>query len=150
MDPSLFTSWQKRMLTNAAVSVAICIFALVIGGGIWIVGLLMGTLQWILIPVVIGAVMAYVQMPVVDWVHKKWRWSRSVAIITVFGVGMIAMVGVVAMLLPAAVQELTDFARKTPGYFDTAVKSIGDFIERTRSAEAPAAGRASWASSVRA
>ncbi|MBM3890985.1 MAG: AI-2E family transporter [Verrucomicrobia bacterium] len=139
MDPSFFTPWQKRMLANAATALAVCFFVLLIGGGIWAVGLLMRKLQWILIPVVIGAVIAYVQLPVVDWVHEKWRWSRSVSVVVVFGVGIVAVLGIVAMLLPAVIQELTDFARKTPAYFEKAVKAVGEFMERARSAEAPVA-----------
>jgi predicted PurR-regulated permease PerM len=146
MNSDFLTPWQRKVIANAAVALAMAFFAVVIGGAIWAVAAVFVRLQAVLIPVAIAALTAYLMTPPVDWLHEKRGWPRSRAVLTVFGAGSLLVAVVLAVALPAMIQELTDFAARMPGYFKLIVTKVSEYVERLRQWEMPPA----WEGSVNA
>lgn len=146
MNTDLFTPWQRKVISYAAVGAAMAFFAAVIGGVIWGLAVFFLRLQAVLIPVAIAALTAYLMTPPVNWLHERRGWPRSRAALTVFCSGSLAVAVVLAVALPAMIQELTDFAARMPGYFNLIVTKASEYVERVRQWELPPA----WEGSVNA
>jgi predicted PurR-regulated permease PerM len=139
MNADLFTPWQRKVIANALVALAMAFFVAVIVGAVWVVVDLLSRLQAVLIPVAIAALSAYLLTPPVDWLHEKRGWPRSRAVLVVFGSGSVLFAIVLALALPAMIQELTDFAARMPDYFKRIVTSASEYVERIRRLELPPA-----------
>ncbi|MBI5394341.1 MAG: AI-2E family transporter [Verrucomicrobia bacterium] len=146
MNPELFTPWQRKVIANAFVALALAFFAAVVCGVIWVVVAVLLRLQAVLIPVAIAALTAYLMTPPVDWLHEKRGWPRSRAVLLVFGAGSLLVAVLLAVALPAMIQELTDFAARMPNYFRLIVTAISEYVERIRRLEMPP----TWEGSVNA
>ncbi len=146
MDPELFTPWQRKVLTNAVVALALAFMLALAAGALVAVARVLWLLQSVLIPVAIGGLAAYLLSPPVNWLHDKRGWPRSRAVLVVFGAGSLLVAMALAVALPAMIQELTDFAARTPGYFKLIVTKASDYVERVRQLEMPPA----WEGSVNA
>jgi predicted PurR-regulated permease PerM len=144
MDPQLLTPWQRRVLANALVALALAFFVLLASGTLWLLAALLIRLQAVLIPLALGALLAYLQMPLVDWLHEKRGWSRLRATWLVFGAGLVLFIGLSALVLPAIIQELTDLAQKLPPYFRKAANRAAAIVEQAHQLSVPPA----WQSTV--
>lgn len=132
MNPDLFTPWQRRILANALVALAIAFLVVLTAAGVLAAAALFAQLQWVLLPVAIGMLVAYLLMPAVDWLQEKRLWTRSAAVLTVFGLGALIITMVLALTLPMFVQELTDVASKLPEQIRRAATAISGLTEGVR------------------
>lgn len=139
MNPDLFTAWQRRVLANALVALAIAFLVTLTGAGLLAAAALFAQLQWVLLPVAIGMLIAYLLMPAVDWLNTKRHWSRTRAVLIVFGLGAVIVTGAVALTLPMIIQELTDVASKMPDQIRRAATAISGLAEGVRTAKTPGA-----------
>ncbi|MFA6563981.1 MAG: AI-2E family transporter [Verrucomicrobiia bacterium] len=139
MNPDLFTAWQRRVLANSLVALAIAFIVALTGASVLVAATLFTKLQWVLLPAAIGLLVAYLLMPAVDWLHSKRQWPRSAAVLLVFSLGTIAITTVTALALPAILQELTDFGRKMPQHFHRAAVAANHLADNARSVKASGA-----------
>ena len=135
MNSPFFTEWQRRVLANALVALAIAFLVALIGAVVLVAAALFATLQWVLLPAAIGMLIAYLLMPAVDWLHTKRAWPRTAAVVMVFGLGAALLTAVVVLALPLFLQELTDFARKMPAYIHRAVETASRLAHSARDAD---------------
>ncbi|MBI5686097.1 MAG: AI-2E family transporter [Verrucomicrobia bacterium] len=134
MNPDLFTEWQRRVVANALVALAIAFLVTLTAAAVLAAAALFAQLQWVLLPAAIGMLIAYLLMPAVDWLHTKRTWPRTAAVVTVFGLGAVALTAAVALALPMIVQELTDFASKMPALLKRAAAAASQLADGARSA----------------
>lgn len=93
---------------------AVMLTALVMGGGIWFLYLVGG----ILLPFLVGIVLAYLLDPVVGWVHKQGLPRGLAAALPVTA----AVTGLVLLLtfgLPVLIDQLSTFIQRLPIYVMT-------------------------------
>ncbi|MFZ2644541.1 MAG: AI-2E family transporter [Verrucomicrobiia bacterium] len=134
MNPDLFTPWQRRVLANALVALAIAFLVVLTAAGVLAAASLFTQLQWVLLPVAIGMLIAYLLMPAVDWLHMNRHWSRTTAVLIVFGLGAVIVTGAVALTLPMIIQELTDVASKMPDQIRRVATAVSGLAEGMRAA----------------
>lgn len=99
--------------TTTAVLVAIAVFVYLV--------------RLILLPFVIGAAIAYVSTPAVEWLAARFRIRRLVAAVAVFLVvlGLVAVIGFFAV--PMLTQEVGQLATNLNGIIETAARrAVGD------------------------
>ena len=80
-------------------------------------GVLLYMLAPVLTPFLIGAGLAYLGDPLADWLEAR-RLSRTMAVVIVFSAMVLAVIVVVAVLLPLLQHQLAVFAAKLPDYLD--------------------------------
>lgn len=134
MNSPFFTEWQRRVLANAMVALAIAFLVALIGGVVLVAAAFFAKLQWVLLPAAIGMLIAYLLMPAVDWLHTRRAWPRTAAVVMVFGLGAALLTTIVVLALPLFLQELTDFARKMPAYIHRAIEATSQMAHRARDA----------------
>lgn len=112
MPPTLF---QRKMLWAAVTALSF----VTVGAVIVLVGRLVidaiSYLQPLLIPVAISAILAYLLDPVVNLL-RRWRFSRTWAIITVFCAILLISAGILVWIIPAMWQQGHSFANNLPQY----------------------------------
>jgi predicted PurR-regulated permease PerM len=94
--PTLF---QQKTLWNAATGVSILVLGALLVGLILLVGQVFGFLQPVLIPLIVAGIVAYVLDPVVRLLEGRGM-SRLWAVISLFGIILIAATLLVAAVLP--------------------------------------------------
>ena len=110
------TEKQARILwtsvTALAVGVLLALTALLTLGFAWVVNVLSS----ILIPLAIAGVIAYLLDPIVDWFQRKRGFKRQNAIMLVFCIAVLLLLGTVASLMPSLITQVgkltTEFPKK--------------------------------------
>ncbi len=100
------TPFQQRTLWNAATGVAMLILGALVVGLIWLLGQVFGFLQPVLIPLIVAGIVAYVFDPVVRLFEARGM-SRLWAVITIFFLILVAVVLLVAAVLPGVQRSQT-------------------------------------------
>jgi predicted PurR-regulated permease PerM len=93
------TPFQQKTLWNAATGFSILIIGALLVGLIWLIGLIFGFLQPVLIPLIVAGIVAYVLDPVVRLLEARGM-SRLWAVVTLFLSILLAVTLLVAAILP--------------------------------------------------
>lgn len=70
----------------------------------------------LLTPFIIGAIIAYILAPLVDWMEKKLKMKRWMTILIIYGVALIMTVSFVIMILPSITNSIIDIINQIPQY----------------------------------
>lgn len=91
---------------------------LVVGGMIW-------AARKVLLPYILGLVLAYLLLPVVNWIDRhmparfhKWRIARPLSIILTYLVLILIVAGTVAFFVPVVVEQARILIERWPGLVD--------------------------------
>lgn len=100
-------------------------WALVLGA-LWLVGWILWQAGATLTPFIIGLVMAYLLLPIVKRLdHYMPRWA---SITSVYLVGLILFELVLVFVVPSAANQISQFGRNVPIWFDQANGFVNDQI----------------------
>ena len=123
------TPWQKRTMW-AALSALFVVLLIIIAAAVVYVGAnLISFLQPILIPVAIAIILAYLLDPLVTEFCRRGL-SRMWAIIAIFVMVLIALIGLFSWVVPTISDQSANFARELPAYTQTARDRIVDLVVR--------------------
>ena len=123
------TPWQKRTMW-AALSAFFIVLLVVIAAAVLYVGAnLISFLQPILIPVAIAIILAYLLDPLVTELCRRGL-SRMWAIIAIFMMALVALVGLFWWVVPTISEQSANFAKELPAYTQTARDRIVDLVVR--------------------
>jgi predicted PurR-regulated permease PerM len=94
---------------------------------------LVGFLLWLLAPVLtpfaVAAMLAYLGDPLVDRL-ERWRMSRTGAVVVVFSLMTVAIVGVLLLLIPMLERQIGAFIEQLPRYIDWIQSRVLPWIEK--------------------
>jgi predicted PurR-regulated permease PerM len=125
------TPFQKKIFWAAitAISfVALGAVATLLG---WLLYNAISYLRPVLVPVAIGAILAYLLEPLVEWLESR-RLSRIMSVITVFTVSLAIVTGILIYTIPAMVNQAQQFAANMPEYTERAQTLFNNTIEKAR------------------
>src|SRR4030095_14374130 len=97
---------------------------------VWALGKVLHLFGPVLWPLAIAAVLAYLLDPLVDLLERR-KMKRQRAIIFVFAVAVLVMLGIAAMILPRLIFETRELASRIPGYATTIQQRAVDWIENS-------------------
>lgn len=92
------TRFQQKTLWNAITGVSMLVLGALIVGLTWLLGMIFGFLQPVLIPLIVAGIIAYLLDPVVRWIEKRGISHLWSVILVFVGILTIATVLVVAIL----------------------------------------------------
>ncbi|HVU27616.1 MAG TPA: AI-2E family transporter [Verrucomicrobiae bacterium] len=128
MNPKPPTEKQLRIIWFAATGLAVAVVIALVVTAIWGLAHLLDLLSPVLWPLAIAAVVACLLSPVVDWLEKR-NVPRARAIILVFVVAFVVILGVLASVIPQVVVETRQLAVKIPEYSDRLQSRVNDFVD---------------------
>ncbi|MFL6540808.1 MAG: AI-2E family transporter [Chthoniobacterales bacterium] len=123
------TAWQRKVMWAAFSAVFLVLLVGIVGSSVWVAGRLLRFLQPILIPVAIAIILAYLLDPVVTHLSER-RMSRAKAILLLFTIAGLAIVALIAWIVPTVSMQSTAFMRELPGYTIRARDEVVDLIYR--------------------
>lgn len=117
--PQLPTPFHLKALWTAVTALSVTVTVAIVVGVIYLATQIISFLQPILIPFAVAGVLAYLLEPVVERL-VAWKLSRGRAVLLVFSVATLLLVGVLLLIVPTLVKQGAEFAREVPGYVDKA------------------------------
>jgi predicted PurR-regulated permease PerM len=114
---------QARLIWFGAVALAVGLMGAFLFGSILGLGWLLHKLSPVLLPLAIAGILAYLLDPVVDWLQKK-KVPRTRAIIVVFFVGVMVVLGMLSTVVPRLVVELGALIKETPTYTRKIIEKV--------------------------
>lgn len=97
-----------------------------------IVFILLYLLRSVLLPFVVGIVVAYFLDPAVNRLEKSTKVSRSVATTMVLGMFLLILLPILALLGSMAVSQISDFLSNLPQYVDGFIKKLRTWLEQAK------------------
>ena len=89
----------------------------------------------VLVPFVLGLVLAYLLLPIVHWLEKHmparlraWKVARPLSIILTYLLFLLIIAGVVAFIVPVMAEQIGTFIEKVPQYYE----QLGDLVQEGR------------------
>lgn len=128
MPPTLF---QRKILWAAITAFSFVTLVAVIALAGWLLIGGMSYLQPILIPVAIASIMAYLLEPLVRWLENR-RFSRTLAVITVFVAGIVATACILIGILPAALHQGEVLGQNLPSYTQKAQTLVENTVDELK------------------
>jgi predicted PurR-regulated permease PerM len=109
------TEQQSRIIWAAATGLSVGVIIALIVGAVWGLGQVLQLFSPVLWPLAVAGVLAYLLDPVVDFFQRRGM-PRARAILCVFGVAAIIVLGLFASFVPSLVRETRDLIAKVPSY----------------------------------
>jgi predicted PurR-regulated permease PerM len=132
LDPrSVPTPFQRSALWTAISALSVTVTVSIVAGIIYLITRLISFLQPILIPFAVAGVMAYLLEPLVAKL-VKWKIKRQRAVLLVFFLFTLALVGIIWGIVPKLAHEGAEFVRDVPAMTSKASKNVTAFIQDKR------------------
>ena len=109
------THWQRKMMWASLTAVFVILLFAIVGSVVWLGATVVAFLQPILIPVAIGAILAYLLDPVVTYLALR-GFGRTKAVLTIFLIAFLAIGGLVAWIVPLISVQSASLARQLPAF----------------------------------
>jgi|SoiMethySBSTD1v2_1073268.scaffolds.fasta_scaffold590697_2 predicted PurR-regulated permease PerM len=109
------TSKQAKVIWFAATGVAITVLVILAAALVWGLGQALHLLSPVVWPLAVAGVIAYLLDPVVDYLEARGL-PRTRAILCVFSLAVVLMVGLLSSVVPQLVTETRDLAQRIPTY----------------------------------
>ena len=107
------TPWQQRTMWTALTALAISMIAAVGAEAAILLGTALRTLQPLLVPVAVAAILAYLLNPVVEWLADRGI-PRTRAVLIVFAIALMGLTGILIWVLPQIYHQSVEFATTIP------------------------------------
>jgi predicted PurR-regulated permease PerM len=121
--PDYPTLWQRKVLWSAISALAISVILSIGVSWLWIVSFVLKVVQPILVPFAAAAVIAYLMEPVVRFLVAR-RFSRRIAVVSVFGALTAGFVGILFWIIPEIAHQTHNLAERIPAYKASATKRL--------------------------
>jgi Predicted permease len=123
------TPWQRKTMWAALSALFVVFLIVTVGAVIWTGANIISFLQPILIPVAIAMILTYLLDPLVTKMSRGGL-SRTKAVALLFAIGVVALGGLIAWLVPTVSIQSANFAKEVPAYTERARDRIVDLIYR--------------------
>jgi predicted PurR-regulated permease PerM len=126
------TPWQTRMLWSSLTALAFAVLIAVIVGGVWVTTEVISFLKPLLIPFAVSGVLAYLLDPVVTFLCRRTRMSRTRAVISIFA-AIVVVVGLLGLtVVPGLYRQSVVVARKVPVYTQKLQQKLPEWLASVR------------------
>lgn len=124
--PEYPTVSQRKTIWTALTALSTVAIGAIAVGLVWLTSEVLGFLQPILIPFAVAGVIAYLLEPVVAKI-VSWGTSRHRAVLGVFAVVTLGLIGVLVWIIPALWTQIGHIGEKVPGYRTRLVNNVNQF-----------------------
>jgi len=110
----LFSGSEMKLFRFTAVLLAAVVATGLMVLVVWVLAELISVFYSLLLPLSVAGVMALVLYPLVDWLKRKLGMSHRVAVMTLLGLVALALIALVAVVLPSAADQAVAFWESVP------------------------------------
>src|SRR5260221_667115 len=109
------TEKQARVIWIGVTAMAIAVIVGLLAASIWGLGRVLHLLSPVLWPLAVAGVLAYLLDPIVAFLERR-RMPRTSAIVIVFALAVLLIVGLLGSIVPQIVVETRQLSAKIPAY----------------------------------
>jgi hypothetical protein len=124
------TKKQARILWLSVTALAVSVLVGLLGMLMWGFGFVLNIMAPVLWPLAIAAVLSYLFDPVVDYFERK-KIKRVWAILLVFFLCLLLVLGFLGSIIPRLVIETRDLISDFPKYSEVMRKKMTDWIDKS-------------------
>lgn len=84
------------------------------------------TVRSLLIPIIMAMVLAYVVLPIVDFLHQRTRLNRAMAVALVYLVIVAILIAIPVTTIPQLINQGNNLVNNIPGY----IEDVGEFLNK--------------------
>ncbi len=117
---------------SAIAALSLAVFLGICTGGVWLTVNILAFLQPLLIPFAISGVLAYLLEPVVSFLCRRARMSRTGAVISIFSAIVVALALFSIAVIPALYRQTVAVVKKVPEYTAKLQKKVPEWIEASQ------------------
>lgn len=147
------THRQARLMWTALSGLAFAVIVALVVGLVWGLGRVLQILSPVLWPLAVAGVLAYLLDPVVDFLERKGT-SRSRAIVSVFVIALVIVIGLATAVVPQVVSEARELWARRDSYktrieqrLDNWIKHPPELLNKLLGRESPKLGTSAEESS---
>ncbi len=122
------TPGQARLMWLALSALAVAMLVAVFSAAVWGFGRVLHLLSPVLWPLAVAGVIAYLLDPLVDFIERRGA-PRPRAILCVFTLAAVIVLGLVASVVPQVVRETQQLVQKIPSYSANLQHRVQDWID---------------------
>ena len=124
------TPRQARVLWFALTALALAVLLALLGLFVWGLGQLLDRLSAVLMPLMVGLILAYILDPVVDFLTRK-KLPRICAVLLVLLLGLIALGAIIGSVVPGTIRESRNLINDLPRNAETFRAKAEDFVQNS-------------------
>jgi predicted PurR-regulated permease PerM len=118
---------QAKLIWAALTGLALALMVALVLALLWGLGQVLNVLSPVLWPLAVAGVLAYLLDPLVDWFEKRGA-PRTRAIIYVFAIAFVILVGLFSSVVPQIINETQQLARTVPAYANRVQDRIENWV----------------------
>lgn len=123
------SSTQSRIIWFAATFFAVGVVIALLAACVWALGKVLHIFSPVLWPLAVAAIVSYLLDPVVDFLERR-KVPRNRAVIFVFVLAVVVLLGIAGALVPRLVVETRELAQRIPSYASQIQDRASEWIER--------------------
>lgn len=125
----MFSPIQKKVIACAVTGLAGVVLLALFVGVIAMTAKFIAMFNTVIWPIVIALLLAMLLQPVCDFLERRLRFSRSIAIFSLFVLLVAVLVGVLFFLVPAIVNQATELVHQIPVIWGKLLENFPQFAE---------------------
>lgn len=107
LSPALRLAGDDAVPRGLAVAAAVTVRLVIVAGGLWLLGLVATNMLVVVVPVVIAVLLSTLFAPPARGLEAR-GWKPLLAALATVGAGLVAVVAILSLVIPAFVSELGD------------------------------------------
>lgn len=127
MSPPSPSPRQVQLIWLALTGLAVALLVALLVALVWGLGQALDLLAPVLWPLAVAGVLAYLLDPVVDIIQRQGV-PRTRAILLVFALALVLVVGLFASVVPQMIVEAKQFSARVPGYAEKVRRAVENWV----------------------
>jgi predicted PurR-regulated permease PerM len=126
--PRVLSVTQRKLVGFAAALLALAVTLALLVGAVAGLGWLLAFFSGVLWPLAVAGILALILRPIVDGIELRLKFRRVMAVIILYGVAALALMGVLAIVVPPLVEQGNDLIRSLPELWARALAWTRDHL----------------------
>jgi predicted PurR-regulated permease PerM len=123
-EPRLLTPGQRRLVGFALGLFALVASITLLVGVFIVLSFLVGHFSGVLWPLAVAGIMALIMRPLVEILEQKMKLKRLSAVITLYGVLVLVVAGLLFLITPPLVEQVLAFITYVPQFWQNAIDYV--------------------------
>ena len=138
--PGVLSDSQRKLVGFAAALLAVAVTLALLVGAVTGLGKLLVFFSGVLWPLAVAGILALILRPAVDAIETRLKFHRATAVVILYGLAAIALMGLLVVVVPPLVDQVNDLVRSLPelwhralvwtrGHLPGGVKTFDDLMD---------------------
>ena len=124
--PPLLTPYQKKIVATAITGVALALILFLVLGIFTTVGRFLSTFSSVIWPMAVATILTLLLKPLVQTFQRWFKLGRVFAIVLLYSVIVLLLLGASLKIVPFIVQQAIDLFESIPGVYERVIAHLNE------------------------